>query len=84
MNLPVSETVHLIYEWGQMNNVESTVIENIFCAEKTMDFQRKKNFQETTLMGLISIKFYFSYLGLLLLFLFLKNAAFWNSSYIFC
>lgn len=83
MNLPVSETVHLIYEWGQMNNVESTVIENIFCAEKTMDFQRKNFFQETTL-GLISIKFYFSYLGLLLLFLFLKNAAFWNSSYIFC
>lgn len=83
MNLPVSETVHLIYEWGQMNNVESTVIENIFCAEKTMDFQRKKFFQETTL-GLISISFYFSYLGLLLLFLFLKNAAFWNSSYIFC
>lgn len=83
MNLPVSETVHLIYEWGQMNNVESIVIENIFCAEKTMDFQRKKFFQETTL-GLISISFYFSYLGLLLLFLFLKNAAFWNSSYIFC
>lgn len=83
MNLPVSETVHLIYEWGQMNNVESIVIENIFCAEKTMDFQRKIFFQETTL-GLISIKFYFSYLGLLLLFLFLKNAAFWNSSYIFC
>lgn len=82
MNLPVSETVHLIYEWGQMNNVESIVIENIFCAEKTMDFQRKIFFQETTL-GLISIKFYFSYLGLLL-FLFLKNAAFWNSSYIFC
>lgn len=83
MNLPVSETVHLIYEWGQMNNVESIVIENIFCAEKTMDFQRKKIFQETTL-GLISISFYFSYLGLLLFFLFLKNAAFWNSSYIFC
>lgn len=44
MNLPVSETVHLIYEWGQMNNVESIVIENIFCAEKTGFSEEKKIF----------------------------------------